>query len=238
MTHEAVSAPSRKNIQGARFKWARIPGVGRDATIFHWSLPREPRLPAIIRQTQGTRTVRHMSIGLASAQEIRKFRPLVRRQERCCLLLPGSQAELRVFPGLYWHLITEGAQNGFFDDTRRVANDADRIGYRFKGGRQLEFVPREQPYNAGSNPSNITDACYPYGSIQVPHGTEPIVLKRDADSGGGFLMLGTVVSADMDLIGQLQPNTPTKFVRVDIDAALAARKNRSGILDRIREATA
>ena len=149
--------------------------------------------------------------------------------------LPGSRAELRVLPGLYWHRITEDAQNGFFDDTWTVANEADRMGYHFRGGRQLEFVPREQPYSAGSNPSNITDACYPYGSIQVPDGAEPIVLHRDAVSGGGYFMLGTVISADMDLIGQLQPNTPTKFVKVDMDAALAARKNRSGILDRIRD---
>ena len=152
--------------------------------------------------------------------------------------LHGSQAELRVLPGLYWHRITEGAQNGFFGDTWTVANEADRMGYRFRGGRQLEFVPREQPYSAGSNPSNITDACYPYGSIHVPDGAEPIVLHRDAVSGGGYFMLGTVISADMDLIGQLQPNTPTKFVKVDMDAALAARKNRSAILDRIRDTTA
>ena len=149
--------------------------------------------------------------------------------------LPGSLAELRVLPGLYWHRITEDAQQGFFDDTWMVANEADRMGYRFKGGRQLEFVPREQPYSAGSNPSNITDACYPYGSIQVPNGAEPIVLHRDAVSGGGYFMLGTVVSADMDLIGQLQPNTPTRFVEVEMDAALSARRDRSSMLDRIRE---
>ena len=152
--------------------------------------------------------------------------------------LPGSFAELRVLPGLYWHRITEDAQQRFLDDTWMVANEADRMGYRFKGGRQLEFVPREQPYSAGSNPSNITDACYPYGSIQVPNGAEPIVLHRDAVSGGGYFMLGTVVSADMDLIGQLQPNTPTRFVEVEMDAALVARKDRSAMLDRIREATA
>lgn len=151
--------------------------------------------------------------------------------------LPGSSSELRVLPGLYCHRITEASQNGFFEDTWIVANEADRMGYRFKGGRELEFVPREQPYSAGSNPSNITDACYPYGSIQVPNGTEPIVLHRDAVSGGGYFMLGTVISADMDLIGQLQPNTPTQFVRVNMDTALAARKARSGILDKIRERT-
>ena len=37
--------------------------------------------------------------------------------------LPGSSAELRVLPGLYWDRITEGAQQGFFDDTWMVANE-------------------------------------------------------------------------------------------------------------------
>ena len=50
------------------------------------------------------------------------------------------------------------------------------MGYRFQGGRTMEFVERRQPFGAGSDPSNITDACYPYGSVQVPSGTEPIIL--------------------------------------------------------------
>ena len=149
---------------------------------------------------------------------------------------PGSAAELRVLPGLYWHRITEGAQNGFFEDTWKVANEADRMGYRFQGGRPLDFVEREQPFGAGSDPSNITDACYPYGSIQVPSGTEPIVLHRDAVSGGGYFMIGTVISADMDLIGQLQPHMPTRFVKVDMDAALAAREDRAATMAAIRGA--
>ena len=103
--------------------------------------------------------------------------------------------------------------SSFFADTWKVAPEADRIGYRFSGGKPLEFVPREPPFGAGSDPSNIVDACYPYGSIQVPGGTEPIVLHRDAVSGGGYFMVGTVISADMDLIGQLQPHTPARFVR-------------------------
>ena len=112
--------------------------------------------------------------------------------------------------------------------------DFDGKFYRFKGGKPLEFVPREPPFGAGSDPSNITDACYPYGSIQVPGGTEPIVLHRDAVSGGGYFMVGTVISADMDLIGQLQPNTPVRFVKVEMDQALAARKVRAELLAQIR----
>ena len=151
---------------------------------------------------------------------------------RCGL---GSSAELRVVPGLYWHRITEDSQKYFFDDTWKVASEADRIGYRFQHGRALRFNERKQPFGAGSDPSNIVDSCYPYGSIQVPGGTEPIVLHRDAVSGGGYFMIGTVISADMDLIGQLQPNMDVKFIEVDIDTALAARMNRQSNMQRIRE---
>lgn len=145
---------------------------------------------------------------------------------------------VRMLPGLYWHRITEQAQQGFFADTWKVAPEADRIGYRFKGGNPLEFVPREPPFGAGSDPSNIVDACYPYGSIQVPGGTEPIVLHRDAVSGGGYFMLGTVISADMDLIAQLQPHKPVKFVPVEMEEALEARAERKAEIDKIRAALA
>lgn len=147
---------------------------------------------------------------------------------------PGTPAELRVLPGLYWHRITEEAGRNFFEDTWKVAPEADRMGYRFRGGRKLDFVDRTPPFGAGSDPSNIVDACYPYGSIQVPGGTEPIILHRDAVSGGGYFMLGTVVSADMDLIGQLQPHTPTRFVKVDMETALTARKDRAALVNQIR----
>lgn len=150
--------------------------------------------------------------------------------------LPGAPAELRVLPGLYWHRITEESGRNFFEDGWKVAPEADRMGYRFQGGRPLEFVEREAPFGAGSDPSNITDACYPYGSIQVPSGAEPIVLHRDAVSGGGYFMLGTVISADMDLIGQLQPHTETKFVKVSMHTALAARRDRAELLSQIRSA--
>lgn len=147
---------------------------------------------------------------------------------------PGMPAELRVLPGLYWHRLTDEAGRNFFEDTWKVAPEADRMGYRFRGGRKLDFVDRVPPFGAGSDPSNIVDACYPYGSIQVPGGTEPIILHRDAVSGGGYFMLGTVISADMDLIGQLQPHTPTRFVKVDMETALTARKDRAALINQIR----
>jgi len=37
-----------------------------------------------------------------------------------------------------------------------------------------------------------------HGSIQIPGGLEPTILHRDAVSGGGYAMIATVISADMD----------------------------------------
>ncbi len=150
----------------------------------------------------------------------------------------SASVELRVLPGIFWHWMEEVSQNQFFADTWKVAPEADRIGYRFRGGEPIKFNARERPFGAGSDPSNIVDGCYPYGSIQVPGGTEPIVLHRDAVSGGGYFMLGTVISADMDLIGQMQPHTQTRFVKVTMDEALEARHARNTRFDHMRNALA
>lgn len=137
----------------------------------------------------------------------------------------GGEIILRMVPGLYYHRLSDTAAQSFFAEPWTVGSEADRIGYRFKGASALSFAPREQPFGAGSDPSNIVDSCYPIGSIQVPAGLEPIVLHRDAVSGGGYAMIGTVISADLDLIGQMQPNQKARFVEVTLEEALQARRS-------------
>lgn len=149
-----------------------------------------------------------------------------------------KEVELRVVPGLYFHRITDESTQTFFEDTWAVALESDRIGYRYKQGRPLKFKDQKQPFGAGSDPSNIVDASYPYGSIQVPGGLEPIILHRDAVSGGGYAMIGTVISADMDRIAQMQPNNKVRFVKVDLDTALTARADHNQRLQRLRSALA
>lgn len=163
---------------------------------------------------------------------------VARRLDPALLAPVGSPVVLRVLTGLYWHRLTERCKANFFADEWTVAPEADRMGYRFRGGHPMEFVEREQPFGAGSDPSNIVDGCYSYGSIQVPGGQEPIVLHRDAVSGGGYFTLGAVISADMDLIGQLQPNTKVRFTEVTMDEALAARRDRRERLAKVRAALA
>src|SRR6202050_1832970 len=74
----------------------------------------------------------------------------------------SETTELRVLPGLYWHRLTDEAGKTFVEDVWKVAPEADRIGYRFRGGRALSFAPREEHFGAGSDPSHIGDRCHPH----------------------------------------------------------------------------
>ena len=147
----------------------------------------------------------------------------------------AMELEIRVVMGLYDHLLTADGRRTFEEATWTLTPVADRVGFRYKGP-PLEMLEREQPFGAGSDPSNIVDAPYPIGSIQVPGGVEPIVLHRDAVSGGGYAMVATVISADLDAVAQSAPGARTRFVPVDLDGALAARRERSERLARLRDA--
>ncbi|NLR75299.1 biotin-dependent carboxyltransferase family protein [Leeia aquatica] len=155
-------------------------------------------------------------------------------------LVPAMEkaVTLRVMPGLYDHRVKPDSLSDFFTDNWAVAPEADRIGYRLKGGKPLDFVPRTPPFGAGSDPSNIVDACYPIGSIQVPSGQEPIILLRDAVSGGGYMMVGAVISADLDLVGQMQPGYQCRFSLVDMQTALEARQARKAKFEKLYAALA
>lgn len=149
----------------------------------------------------------------------------------------SRSVELRIVLGLYDYRLTAEALSTLLDAEWSLTQVADRTGFRY-GGPALSFVDRVQPFGAGSDPSNIVDAGYPIGSIQVPSGAEPIILHRDAVSGGGYAMVGTVISADMDTVGQSAPSTVTKLTAVSLDEALAIRQDRRRRLAEIADTLA
>ncbi|TDC91487.1 biotin-dependent carboxyltransferase [Saccharopolyspora aridisoli] len=144
---------------------------------------------------------------------------------------------LRLVVGLCAYRLTERALESFLTTEWRVTKDADRVGYRLRGG-SLEFVEREQPFGAGSDQANVVDLGYPVGSVQVPGGDEPIVLLNDAVTGGGYATIGTVISVDRDRMAQARTGSAVQFERVDIDGAVAARSERRARLEKARVAVA
>jgi biotin-dependent carboxylase-like uncharacterized protein len=147
----------------------------------------------------------------------------------------SKETELRVIIGLASYRLTEESMEEFLSTTWTVTPDADRVGYRYKGG-ELGFVELEQPAGAGADQANVVDFGYPVGSIQVPGGVEPIVLMNDAVTGGGYATIGTVISADRDKLAQTKTNDKTRFRSVDLEEALAAREQRRKQMAEIKEA--
>jgi biotin-dependent carboxylase-like uncharacterized protein len=147
----------------------------------------------------------------------------------------SDETELRVIIGLASYRLTEESMEEFLNTTWTVTPDADRVGYRYRGG-ELKFVEREQPAGAGADQANVVDFGYPIGSIQVPGGVEPIVLLNDAVTGGGYATIGTVISADRDKLAQTKTNDKTRFRSVDLDEALRAREERRQQMAEIRQA--
>lgn len=171
------------------------------------------------------------------------------------LLIPGSEArggvavpddlvptypterEIRVVPGLCDYRLTRESVNYLYSEPYDVSIESNRTGYRLTG-RPIEFVERVAPFGAGDDPSNVVNLGYPVGSIQVPSGAELICLLRDAVTGGGYATVGTVISADLDLLAQAKSPDRVLFTPVSVDVALAERTKRAQRLRRITRSTA
>lgn len=134
----------------------------------------------------------------------------------------SKDVNVRVMLGLYDHHLSAAGLERLLTSEWVLTPVADRMGLRYSGPG-VEWKDGEQPFGAGQDPSNIVDAGYAVGSIQIPGGTQPIILHRDAVSGGGYAMVATVISADMDLVARCSPGTKTHFVAVTMEQALDAR---------------
>lgn len=142
----------------------------------------------------------------------------------------AEEDTVRVVLGLTDYRLTDEAKETLCDAEWTISPEADRTGYRLEGP-DLEFKEREQPFGAGTNPSNVVDLGYPVGSIQVPQ--KPIVLMQDAVTGGGYATVGTVISVDRGLLAQRQTHKTVTFEPVDVEAAISARNERTERLEAI-----
>jgi allophanate hydrolase subunit 2 len=100
--------------------------------------------------------------------------------------------------------------------TWQVSARADRQGMQLAGATIA--VPE-----AGT----ILSRPVTWGTVQLPADGSPIVLLADAQTVGGYPVLGTVITADLHVIGQLGPGDELRFELVSVDEAQAALRDRS-----------
>jgi biotin-dependent carboxylase-like uncharacterized protein len=111
------------------------------------------------------------------------------------------------------------AAEEFFGGPRFTVTPAsDRMGLRLLG-EPLRVPPREL----------VSEPVCP-GAVQVTRDGQCVILGVDGQTIGGYPKVGQVISADLDLVGQLRPGDRVWFERVELGQAERAYRRRRAVL--------
>jgi antagonist of KipI len=136
------------------------------------------------------------------------------------LTMPSGGATLRVMGGTHEHMFARSAYDTLFGSRFLVTTHSNRMGYRLEG-----------PALSLAGPADMLSDATPWGSIQVPASGQPILLMADRQTTGGYPRIGTVISADGPVAGQLAPGDWIEFRSCTREEAIAAQRARARQLE-------
>ncbi len=119
------------------------------------------------------------------------------------------------------------AQAAFWQGLWRVSAQSNRMGARLQGPTVASIARDEMP----------SQAVMP-GVVQVPGGGQPIVLRVDAQSTGGYPRIAVVIAADAAALAQLPAGAECRFERVDATEAHQAWQDREAAQGALLQACA
>jgi len=122
----------------------------------------------------------------------------------------SKKSVIRWLKSASWPDFTADSQEAMQQTAWRVANDADRMGFRLEGPRLALKVARERL----SEPAT-------FGTIQLPTSGQPIVLMADRQTTGGYAKLGCVATIDLPILAQKKPGDQVRFMAIDLAQAQA-----------------
>lgn len=129
---------------------------------------------------------------------------------------PPDPCVLRVIPE---------AGTGGWTASFRASARSDRMGVRLEG-----------PPLEGGGGDGVSVAVLP-GTVQLPPDGQPIILLADAQTIGGYRVIGHVIAADLPLVAQLRPGAAVVFRPTTLAAAHAAYHAQAARLAAARGAT-
>lgn len=133
------------------------------------------------------------------------------------------EVNVRVVLGPQDDYFTENGIKTFLTSEYTITVKSDRMGYRLQGPK-IEYIE----YNI------ISDACT-RGSIQVLGDGMPVILMSDAQTTGGYAKIATVITPDMDLLGQAKPGDKVRFTQVSIEEAHTVLRKYEEEIKKIKE---
>ncbi len=119
------------------------------------------------------------------------------------LPLISTEITLRVLIGYQHAQFSPASKRRFFDSEYTVSQRFDRMGCRVEG-------PSVAAEINGMLSEGIT-----LGAIQVPADGQPIILLADRQTIGGYPKIGSVLSLDLNKLGQAMPGATVRFEEID-----------------------
>lgn len=126
--------------------------------------------------------------------------------------------EIAVMLGPQDHLFTKAGVSTFLNSEYVVTAATSRTASRLSGPTP-EALDRVHSPDEGDGPTDIIEDGNAVGTIQIAGGAEPIVMLRDAPSTGGYAKIATVISVDLEALGQVKPSDKISFTSVSFDEA-------------------
>jgi antagonist of KipI len=126
-------------------------------------------------------------------------------------VLPDGHARVRILPGPQRDYFSDEALRALQAAPYAIGHHSDRMGFRLEGARLSH-----------ARGADIISDATPMGALQVPASGLPILLMADRQTTGGYAKIATVITADLDLAGQLGPGDTISFVVCSPREAMAA----------------
>ena len=108
--------------------------------------------------------------------------------------------------------------------TFRASSRSNRMGVRLEG----------EPLPGASGFAGMASVAVFPGTVQLPPDGQPIVLLADAQTLGGYPVLGQVIAADLPRAAQLRPGEPVCFEPVTLAEARAAARQQEDVVAELR----
>ena len=115
---------------------------------------------------------------------------------------------IRVIKGTNFDYFSNDSKNIFFNEMYSVTRLVDRMGMRLDGPSLENIVS-----------TNIKSEGLIRGVIQVPADGKPIILLADHGTIGGYPKIAVIISADLDKVAQLAPDSKISFKEVNLEEA-------------------
>ncbi len=115
---------------------------------------------------------------------------------------------VRVIAGSDFEKLNALSEHNFLKQTFSISTDSNRMGFRLSG-ESLYLIDNTELISTAVN----------FGTIQLLPNGQMIILMADHQTTGGYPNIANVISVDLPLLAQLNPNDKVAFHQVSINEA-------------------